>query len=183
MYDALMYIFLLVAAVGSFSHNWGRVCLIMFISSALYMLVHHVLLTPWPFDIKYLGYFGAFMSCLFGIMVTKYYAIPVDVSYREKQTILLSVIAIGILYLVEFTLTFYNQFIFNIGLSKGSLIAAIFQPAVFTITALQTILLLKGGKDGLQRIGSDIGYLWAAHYPNIANTHTSQEIQRERKEL
>lgn len=182
MYDVVMYMLWLVAAIGMFSYSWGRICTIMFICSTTYILLHHFLLTPWPFDLKYMGYASALVTCLFGIALTKYYAIPVDLDYDEKQKLLETIKNIAILYLITFILAVSNQYVFNVGLPKENIIHSIYQPAVFTITALQIILLLKGGSDGLNKIESYIGSFWAASYSHISNMEIKQNFKRKREE-
>lgn len=183
-----MYILILVSFLGCFSQTWGRLCLIMTFNSVFYVLVHHTLLTSWPFEIKYLGYFGALMSAAFGFCVVKFVKIP-DVVDKElvdrdvKDSIINSALGISLLYLLSLVFNFSNQVSFNLGLPITSFFPSTFQGTIFLITCVQIILLRKGSWDGIQRVGSYIFDNLGDGRAYSGNSHHAKEIQKKRKTL
>lgn len=183
MYDVPMYLLCLAAGLGSFSHAWGRLSFLTFICASIYLLAHHTVLSNWSFGLNYIGYFGAIMSCAFGVLITKNIRIHADVDFKIKQRILWTAIAISALYFVQVIMDFGNQLVFNIGLPEDNFIHSIFQGTVFVIKSLQVLLLREGGVDGGKRIGSyTYNHLWGDN--TLAwDTKTTHSIQKEREEI
>lgn len=180
MYDTLIYIMLAVSALGTLSQTWGRVCLVMFSFTALFFLMHNLILTPWPFSIKYLGYYGAATSVLYGGIFIKVTSLLVhaDLNHRERKDVLFSIIGISILYFLMVLLDYFTQLAYNAGLPKENIFNQMHDPGMSLLLGLQIILIIKGGWDGTKRLDSIIMSYFSGTVPNTGYNKDATNLQK-----